>query len=115
MRLNSSFKLRYAIKILWLNERLKCIEYSKVQDGPNHHHNSTSHQLEVHPTLQPQGRPLIMPLQEGPLPILRLKVVHPIHRRVGPLKAPVVPIRPRVSLHLIQELEAVVIHRLKWL
>ena len=106
--------LRYATQILWLNERLKCIEYFKVQDGPNHH-NSTSHQLVAHLTLQPQGRPLIMPLQEGPLPILRLKVVHPIHRRVGPLKAPVAPIRPRVSLHLIQELEAVVIHRLKWL
>ena len=56
-----------------------------------------------------------MPLQEGQLPILRLKVVHPIHLQVGPLRAPVAPIRPRVSLHLIQELEAVDIPRLKWL
>ena len=97
--------LRYATQILWLNERLKCIEYFKVQDGPNHH-NSTSHQLVAHLTLQPQGRPLIMPPQEGQLPILR---------RVGPLRAPVAPIRPRVSLHLTQELAAVDIPRLKWL
>ena len=85
-----------------------------MQDGPNHL-SSTSHQLEVHLILQPQGRPLIMPLLERPLPILRLKVVHPIHHRVGPLRAQVAPIRPRVSLHLIQELVAVDIPRLKWL
>ena len=104
--MKSSFMLRYATKMAeWDFEKLKCIEYSKVQDGPNLH-NSTSHQLVAHLTLQPQGRPLIMPPQEGPLPILS---------RVGPLRAPVAPIRPRVSLHLIQELEAVVIHRLKWL
>ena len=88
----------------------------KVQDGPNHH-NSTSHQLEVHPTQLPQGRPPTMPLQEGPplLPILRLKLVHPIHRRVGPLRALAAPIRPKGSLHLIQELLVVDIPRLKWL